>query len=249
MQINLIPDNSIPSAPAGLTSEVEAAAAVFEQDFPGDYTVNISYGWGTYDNTANATLTDPNSGAFSLGGVLNANTTSYSQLKSWLSANATSSSQMSAVQSLPASSTAFPGGASSFIVSSAEEKALGVFTGNNGALDGSIGFNVGDASNSSSWETAALCEICHALGWITGDYNSDGGFPWVADLYRYSAPGRYQWIGGQPAYFSIDGGNTDLADFSTNFDYTLFSNVAVNDPLRLPFESSAQTLTSLDIEP
>jgi hypothetical protein len=152
------------------------------------------------------------------------------------------------VQSLPASSTAFPRGANSFIVSSAEEKALSVLTGNSGALDGSIGFNVGDTPDSSGWKPVAVCEICHALGWITGDYNSDDSFPWVADLYRYSAPGRYQWIGGQPAYFSIDGGNTDLADFSTSFDYTLFPNVAANDPLRLPFESSARTLTSLDIE-
>jgi hypothetical protein len=45
MQINLVPDNSIAAAPAGLTAAVEAAAAVFERDFPGDYTVNISYGW------------------------------------------------------------------------------------------------------------------------------------------------------------------------------------------------------------
>jgi hypothetical protein len=47
MQTTLIPDNSIASAPAGLTAAVEAAASVFEQDFPGNYNVNISYGWGT----------------------------------------------------------------------------------------------------------------------------------------------------------------------------------------------------------
>jgi hypothetical protein len=46
MQITLIPDNSIASAPAGLTAAVEAAADAFEQDFPGNYTINISYGWG-----------------------------------------------------------------------------------------------------------------------------------------------------------------------------------------------------------
>jgi hypothetical protein len=50
MQITLVPDSSIAAAPAGLTAAVEAAAGVFEQDFPGNYNVNISYGWGTFDN-------------------------------------------------------------------------------------------------------------------------------------------------------------------------------------------------------
>ncbi len=68
MQITLIPDNSIASAPAGLTAAVEAAASVFEQDFPGNYNVNISYGWGTFDNTPSNTLTDTSDGVFSLGG-------------------------------------------------------------------------------------------------------------------------------------------------------------------------------------
>jgi hypothetical protein len=66
VQITLIPDNSIASAPAGLTAAVEAAASVFEQDFPGNYNVNISYGWGTFDNTSSDVLANP--GAFSLGG-------------------------------------------------------------------------------------------------------------------------------------------------------------------------------------
>ena len=58
MQINLVPDSSIASAPAGLAAAVEAAAAVYEKDFPGDYTVNISYGWGTFDNEPADALTN-----------------------------------------------------------------------------------------------------------------------------------------------------------------------------------------------
>ena len=99
---------------------------------------------------------------------------------------------------------------------------------------------------SQDWEAAALCEIAHALGW---DSVAQGGsFPDVADLFRYSAPGQHQWTSGQPAYFSIDGGNTNLADFSTTFDQTLFTNLPADDPLRLPFTSAATTLTSFDIE-
>jgi hypothetical protein len=53
MQINLIPDSSVSSAPAGFTAAVQAAADVFDQDFAGNYTVNITYGWGPFDNQPN----------------------------------------------------------------------------------------------------------------------------------------------------------------------------------------------------
>jgi hypothetical protein len=72
MQITLAPDSSIASAPAGvgpgLTAAVEAAAAIFEQDFPGNYNVNISYGWGTFDDEPSNVLLTPGDGVFSLGG-------------------------------------------------------------------------------------------------------------------------------------------------------------------------------------
>jgi hypothetical protein len=246
MQINLVPDSSIASAPAGLAAAVEAAAAVYEQDFPGNYTVNISYGWGTFDNEPDEELTNSDSGAFSLGGEDNGSLASYSQLRGWLTATAASSAQITAVASLPASNAALPGDADTFYVSSAEEKALGVFNGDSSALDGSIGFNVGDANSADDWEPAALCELAHALGWDT--IAQGGSYPDVADLFRYSSPGQYQWTSGQPAYFSIDGGNTDLADFDTTFDQTLFTNLPADDPLRIPFTSSATTLTSFDTE-
>jgi len=245
MQITFVPDSSIASAPAGLTAAVEAAAGVFEQDFPGNYNVNISYGWGTFDDAPSAFLTNPGSGVFSLGGGTSTSV-SYSQLRGWLIANAASSTQITAVASLPASNASFPNGANSFFVSRPEEKALGVLNGDSGGIDGSIGFNTGDASSPADWEPAALTEIAHALGW---DSIAQGGSsPDVADLFRYSSPGHYQWTPGQPAYFSIDGGNTPLADFSTTFDQTLFTDLPADDPLRLPFTSAATTLTSFDLE-
>ncbi|MGC2787419.1 MAG: FG-GAP-like repeat-containing protein [Roseiarcus sp.] len=245
MQITLVPDSSIALAPAGLTAAVDAAAAIYEEDFPGNYNINISYGWGTFDNTSSNELTNPNSGVYSLGGGT-ATTVSYSQLKGWLTASADTSTQIAADATLPASSASFPGDANTFFASFAEEKALGVFTGDSSAIDGSIGFNIGDASTSQDWEPAALTEIAHALGWdsIAGG----GSFPDVSDLFRYSSPGHYGWTSGQSAYFSIDGGNTDLADFATSFDQTLFTDLPADDPLRLPFTSAATTLTAFDIE-
>ena len=238
MRINLVPDSSIASVPLGLTAAVQAAAAIYDQDFPGNYTINISYGWGTFDNSQQSELTEPNSGVYSLGGGT-ATTVGYSQLKTWLTANATSSNQIAADSTLPGSSASLPGGANTFFISYAEEIALGVFTGDGAALDGSIGFNVGDAASSQDWEPAALTEIAHALGW---DSVAEGGsFPDVSDLFRYLSPGQYGWTSGQAAYFSINGGNTDLADFATSFDQTLFSDLPADDPLRLPFTRPQQT--------
>jgi FG-GAP-like repeat len=245
VRITLVPDSSIASAPAGLTAAVEAAADVFERDFPGNYNVNISYGWGTFNNVASNVLTNPGSAAFSVGGGP-LSFVSYSDLKGWLTANAASSAQLTAVASLPASAASLPGAADGFAISPAQKKALGVFTGNSSAIDGSIGFNIADASLPAAWEPAALCEIAHALGWDS--LTQGGSIPDVADLFRYSSPGERQWTSGQPAYFSIDGGNTRLADFSTTFDTTLFTNLPADDPLRLPFTSAATTLTSFDIE-
>jgi hypothetical protein len=253
MQITLVPDDSIVSAPAGLTAAVEAAAAIFETDFPGNYNVNISYGWGTFDDAPRSDLV-PGSPAYSLGGgtFFEVN---YSQLKGWLTADAVSIAQITAVASLPASSASFPGGASTFSISPAEEKALGVFSGDSGAIDGSIGFNTGDADSPEDWEPAALTEIAHALGW--NSIAQGGSGPHVSDLFRYSSPGQYGWTSLQPAYFSVDGGVTPLADFATSsaFDQTLFSpdppdagGLPADDPLRVPFTSAATTLTAFDIE-
>jgi hypothetical protein len=245
MQITLVPDNSIASAPPGFTAAVEAGVSVFEQDFPGNYNVNITYGWGTFDNSPLAALTTPGDTVFSVGGAIST-FVSYPELKDWLTANAVSSAQITAVASLPASDASFPGDADTFSISYAEEKALGVFGADTGEIDGSIGFNIGDAGDPAEWEAAALTEIAHALGW--NSIAQDGSVPSVADLFRYSSTGEYEWTSGQPAYFSIDGGNTDLADFSTTFDQTLFTDLPAGDSLKLPLTIPATSLTSFDIE-
>jgi hypothetical protein len=106
MQINLIADSSVSSAPAGFTAAIQAAADVFEQDFSGNYTVNIRYGWGTFDNEPNSLLTNASSGDYSLGGTEDGIDVNYSTVKSWLTADATLPDQITAVASLPASYTA-----------------------------------------------------------------------------------------------------------------------------------------------
>ena len=243
MDINLIADSSVSSAPAEFTAAIQAAANIFDQDFLGNYTVNITYGWGTYDGQTNSELTTANNGISSIGGTENSTIVSYATVRNWLSANATLSDQQAAVASLPSNTSAFPGTANSFFVSSAQEKALGVYTGSNSTIDGSIGFNDTDPAN-SNFLGLALTEIAHALGWITEFY---AGAPTIADLFRFSSQGTYQWTGGVAAYFSLNNGATDLANFATTFDYTLFTNLT-NDALSVPITPQTTNLTSFDIE-
>ena len=85
MFINLIADDSVSSAPAGFTAAVQAAANLFDGTFSDNITVNIRYGWGTLDNSADPNLTNQ---AEALGESLAGNSVSYSTLKSWLASSA-----------------------------------------------------------------------------------------------------------------------------------------------------------------
>ncbi|WP_197422436.1 NF038122 family metalloprotease [Phenylobacterium sp. CCH12-B4] len=73
----------------------------------------------------------------------------------------------------------------------------------------------------------AVHEIGHALGFISGvdDFDYSNGYAgsdvddywwgYSLDMFRYSAPGQLDWTVGTESYFSIDGGVTNLGNFST----------------------------------
>src|SRR2546429_188383 len=81
----------------------------------------------------------------------------------------------------------------------------------------------------------------------------------VLDMFRYDGVNHFQWIEGSSSaarsYFSIDSGQTRLADFGVYSDYsdflnpgptflgTPYSNLTPNDPFNEIFDGS--TLTSL----
>src|SRR5262249_11791108 len=112
-------------------------------------------------------------------------------------------------------------GQSDFFISTSEQKALGIFSGNPSDADGTIGMGTG--FDGDTLIGGALHEITHAMGRIPG--NS------VLSLFRYLSDGTHDFDGGPTpqasSYFSIDGGTTVLANFGTDSDPSDW----LNDPL------------------
>jgi hypothetical protein len=236
LHINLIPEASVSNAPSWFVPSVQTAADMLEQAYSDNITLNITYGWGTIGGSA---ITNANT---ALGGA-NGFNVAYSTVKSWLGADAKSADDASAIASLPTSTSAFPNNRGFFGVSTAQEKALGHFTGDPSAIDGQIGFGTGWTSGAIIG--AALHELTHAMGRVSG---------WNMDMFRFSAPGAYQFTLGQAAYFSINGGNTHLANFgrtSDTGDWLSNGNSAApfttNDPFNESINSSSNALTAVDL--
>jgi hypothetical protein len=231
LHINLIPDASVANAPATFSSEIRQAADLIEAAFSDPITINIRYGWGTYNNQPASNLIGGN---FAEGGDIGGQNVDYPTLKSWLTSDASSTEDNTAIAHFPGSV------ANSFHVATAQLKALGHFTGDPNAVDGAIGWGTAWTSN---FIDGALHELTHAMGRIFQD-----GFHYVMDLFRYDAPGHFQWTGRQPAYLSIDGGATKLADFGVSTDFGDFRPGGVQGPD--PFNeqvSGNNILTPVDI--
>ena len=115
---------AVSAAPAGFTAAIQAAAEVFEQDFSGNYTVNIDYGWGTMYNQPTPNRQNLRRRLLVWLTWRRTVNISYATVKSWLTAHATLPDQIAAVASLPASYTALPGDANAFLVSTAAGESI-----------------------------------------------------------------------------------------------------------------------------
>jgi Hint domain len=135
----------------------------------------------------------------------------------------------------------------------AELKAFGILPGNNAATDGSVTFDYSGTfavgGNSDSLMVGvALHELAHALGRVP-----NGPTPDIFDFFRFTTPGTYLFSNATPsasAYFSVDGGTTNLVNYGINSDPSDFLNsgTGVNDPFAEFYGTGTkQTLTSLDL--
>jgi VCBS repeat-containing protein len=218
MQINVVYDQSVSSLPAGFVAAVNYVVNDFDNLFTNPVTVNIDLGYGEIGGQALA------------AGALGESETylesaSYSTVLNALNANAPGASQQAAYATLPATS---PLSGGTLWLSTAQEKALGLRSGTDSSIDGYVGLSSTDPFSYSPTATPASNqydligviehEFSEVMGRTSflGDAIGGTASYAVMDLFRYAAAGVRQLGTGGPAYFSINGGSTNLDSWNTD---------------------------------
>src|SRR5207248_139793 len=208
--------NTLTTAPAAFFSAVNYVVNAFDSLFTNNVTVNVQIGYGTFplDNSIVPALGESEQNHVTAIG--------YTQVvQHLLNEAAPGSGTLSA--SSPISGV--------LLMGSAEEKALGLL-GASSSLDGWVGI-ASDATlmqqTGGSWSFSPTAvpgpnqyylvgvlehEITEVMG--RSSYLDEPGQYGVLDLYRFAAPGVHQTGTGNPAYFSLDGGTTNLATFNNS---------------------------------
>ncbi len=234
LTINLEFDANAAAAPQSFRNGVQAAANILEAAIFTPITVNIAVGYGEID--ANGPSYTPLVANYSEGGIDTGILVSYAALRAALAANETSPAGVEAIDALP--NTLALNGKSNFEIAPALAKALGVIPATGSAIDGVIGFPTSFSGN--GLVGTAIVEELHGMGLL----NAGGDL----GLFSYSSPGMHFLPSGAtattPAYFSVDGGVTDLANYAVASDETLFAGQP-NDPLDFPNQGIA--LTPVDL--
>ena len=216
-------DSSITSRAnaAVIESAFNAAALQFDQAFANPATVNITVSWGSIaggqlpSGDIGASL-DNLSGPYSYANMV-------SDLTAAAKSNPGDANLASVVSHLPKTD---PTKLNQFQIPYAEAQALGLLPDTMRMPDGYIGFNAstnfdfnpvgGISAGTYDFEGVASHEIEEVLGRITGLESSGPSWATPFDLFRYTATNVSSFSYGAKAYFSINGGASDLG----NFNYT-----------------------------
>ena len=225
--INITYDSSVADAPAGFEAVVASVVQFYESEFTNPITLNIDVGWGEIDGQTLASGALGESESF-------LKSFNYSQIRAALVGNAASSNQLSAVSSLPSSAPVN----GNFYLTLADATALGLYSSST-ALDGYVGFSssatygYNDSSGVPAGDYDLYGVVAHEISEVMGRISllaTSNGYSDL-DLFRYSAPGIRSFLGTTSAYFSANGGNTDLNYFNSNpsGDFGDWASSAGND--------------------
>ncbi|HEY4404550.1 MAG TPA: NF038122 family metalloprotease [Xanthobacteraceae bacterium] len=243
LTINLIYDANALAAPQSLRDGMQAAANMLEAAFNDNIVVNIAVGYGEFGGVTlpHQNISEGNIGYTGAGTNGQGISEAYSDLRTLLLDHEGSADDITSVNALP--NTSSLQGKSSFVIGTAQGKALGLVSSQGAAVDGQVG--IGTAFTGNALIAAALHEITHAMGRIAGD---------SLDIFRFNENRSGSHVFGfarpaTPAYFSIDGGTTDLADFGIRSDPGDFLNGGVQgvDPFNEILDGS-DTLTQADLQ-
>ncbi|MEH2487076.1 NF038122 family metalloprotease [Bradyrhizobium sp. AZCC 2230] len=236
IRINLILDAAAQAAPASFKNGLQQAAAILAASITDQITVNINI---DYSGMGGGAAAGPDHGYLE----------NYSSVRSALVNNASVGD--TTFNSLPNASSIQ--GQSQVAVWNAQLKLWGVLGANDTTTDDASAYFSTDI-NPNLLVGVALHELTHAWGRVP--YGPPyGSQPDIFDLFRFTSPGTRLISGtstAPAAYFSLDGGNTKLADYGLNSDPSDFLNSGVqgpNDPFNEYYSSTTiQGLTALDLK-
>jgi hypothetical protein len=214
-------DSSITSRSnaAAIEAAFQAAANTIDAEFSAPITVKIGVSWGSVHGQSLGSGNigaswDPFYTSMSYSSLV-------SRLKSRSSANPGDLSLALAVAHLP---TSDPTHLNKFEITYAQAQALGLAASTLSVDSGYVGFNSttafdfnpadGITTGSYDFEGVAAHEMAEALGRITGLYTTSPTWASPIDLFRYAAPGTSSFSYSTSAYFSIDGGTTNLKGYN-----------------------------------
>jgi hypothetical protein len=242
-------DPSIANAPAGFLSALAAAASYLDALITNPITVTVNVGWGEVDGVP---LPDGD-----VAGALPASTFSlpYSTVRAALLARASSADDATATAGLPPVDPLFL--SPNLIVATTEAKAWGLILANGTEVDGSIGFNSAVPFSFDSANRGVLGEydfigaVEHELTHILGRFSRLGENT-PLDLFRYAGPNFHPLLANMPSYFSIDGGDTNLAPFDPLHDLADWGSSVHGDSFGytqrgIPEQVTASDITAMDV--
>jgi PEP-CTERM motif len=205
---------------ATVEGAINQAIDVYEQDFSSNVDIQIEFSFGTIDGQKVAAGDASESISYMYTGFSYADVVS--ELQEATAANPGDATLASAVAHLPATN---PTGMSSFSITEADAQALGLTPPSGMGIDGYVGFNTAlsydynttGSTAAGEYDFVALAEheMSEVMGRLSGLSSAKPTYATPYDLFRYSAPGKNSFSYSTAAYFSVNGGQTDLAAFNS----------------------------------
>jgi Cadherin-like/Cadherin domain/RTX calcium-binding nonapeptide repeat (4 copies) len=230
--INLLFDAAALAAPASFRAGIQQAVAILASAISDKITVNLKI---DYSGTGGGAAAGPDHGLFE----------SYSSIRTDLINGATPGD--TTFNALASGSSIQ--GQLNVAVWNAQLKLWGLMGANDTTTDDGSATFATDI-NPNLLVGVALHELTHAMGRIPY-----GPQPDIFDFFRFTSPGTRLFLSGATApaaYFSLDGGNTKVADYGRTSDASDFLNSGVqgsSDPFNEFYNgSTSQQLTAADLK-